>query len=132
MGFRGFNGLTDPGIHTTVLRPVTARPPTAQAREEAGVVERARAGDAEARDELVRRYLPDVYRTTAHVLGDRDLAQDAAQDAMVNALAGLPRFRGDSSFRTWLLRIAMNAARSVGRRNGRRRSCLLRSSRRRR
>lgn len=89
------------------------------------MLERAKAGDAEARDELVRRYLPDVYRTAARVLGDRDLAQDAAQDAMVNALTGLSRFRGESTFRTWLLRIAINAARTVGRRNGRRREVTL-------
>lgn len=125
MGSCRFNALSGHGIDTSVLRPVAARPPTPQAREEATVLERARAGEAEARDELVRRYLPDVYRTAARVLGDRDLAEDAAQDAMVNALAGLARFRGDSTFRTWLLRIAINAARTVGRRNGRRREVAL-------
>ncbi|HEX6306891.1 MAG TPA: sigma-70 family RNA polymerase sigma factor [Longimicrobiales bacterium] len=89
------------------------------------MLERAKAGEAEAREELVRRYLPDVYRAAARVLGDTDLAQDAAQDAMLNALGGLARFRGDSTFRTWLLRIAINAARTVGRRNGRRREVAL-------
>jgi RNA polymerase sigma-70 factor, ECF subfamily len=85
------------------------------------LVERARAGEPEAREELVRRYLDDVYRLTNRILGDRELAQDATQDAFVNALGALSRFRGDASFRTWLLRIAVNAARSVGRRQGRRR-----------
>jgi len=108
-----------------VIRPVAPRPPTPQAREEAVVLEKARAGDAAACNELVRRYLPDVYRTAAAVLGDGDLAQDAAQDAFVNALGALRRFRGDSTFRTWLLRIAINAARTVGRRQGRRREVTL-------
>lgn len=101
------------------------RPETAETRADAALVERAQSGDANAREELVRRYMPDVYRTTVRVLGDTDLAQDATQDAFVNAMGGLPRFRGDASFRTWLLRIAVNAARTVGRRSGRRREVSL-------
>jgi RNA polymerase sigma-70 factor, ECF subfamily len=93
--------------------------------DEIALLERARAGDPDAREQLVRRYLDDVYRLTARILGDRDLAQDATQDAFVNALGALHRFRGDASFRTWLLRIAANAARSVGRRQGRRREVNL-------
>ncbi|MGH7447471.1 MAG: RNA polymerase sigma factor [Longimicrobiales bacterium] len=102
-----------------------AGPDTAQAAADAALLERARTGDAEAREQLVRRYLPDVYRAAVRVLGDPDLAEDAAQDAFINAMGGLSRFRGDASFRTWLLRIAINAARSVGRRNGRRREVSL-------
>lgn len=70
-------------------------------------------------------YLGDVYRVTSRILGDRDLAQDATQDTFVNALGALGRFRGEASFRTWLLRIAVNAARSVGRRQVRRREVTL-------
>ncbi|MBR9991132.1 MAG: sigma-70 family RNA polymerase sigma factor [Gemmatimonadetes bacterium] len=106
-------------------RRAPARSEAAAASADEELVERARSGDADARERLVRRYLPEVYRTTARVLGDPDLAQDAAQDAFVNAMGGLSRFRGDASFRTWLLRIAINAARSVGRRNGRRREVSL-------
>ena len=103
------------------------RKPTelATREDDASLLSRAREGDREARELLIRRYLRDVYETTARVLGDRDLAQDAAQDAFVNALGALPRFRGESSFRTWLLRIAVNAARSIGRRRGRRREVSL-------
>jgi RNA polymerase sigma-70 factor, ECF subfamily len=89
--------------------------------DETSLLARARAGESAAIDELVRAYLGDVYAVTARVLGERDLAQDAAQDAMVNALRSLDRFRGESSFRTWLLRIAVNAARSAARRRTRRR-----------
>jgi RNA polymerase sigma-70 factor, ECF subfamily len=92
---------------------------------ESALLERARAGDMDAREQLVRLHLDDVYRLTYRVLGDRELAQDAAQDAMVNALRALDRFRGDASLRTWLLRIALNAARSVGRRRVRRREVSL-------
>ena len=125
MGLCRFNALPGSGIHTPVTRRAAARRETAQTSTDPALVERARSGDPDARDQLVRLYLPDVYRTTARVLGDPDLAEDAAQDAFVNAMRGLPRFRGDASFRTWLLRIAINAARSVGRRRGRRREVSL-------
>lgn len=94
-------------------------------RDDGELLERARSGEAEARDALVRLYLPDVYRLTSRILGDSDLAQDATQDTFVNALGALARFRGEASFRTWLLRIAVNAAHSVGRRQVRRREVTL-------
>lgn len=89
--------------------------------DDASLLKRAVSGEREATEQLVRRYLRDVYDLTARVLNDRDLAEDAAQDAFVNAIGALHRFRGESSFRTWLLRIALNSARSIGRRRGRRR-----------
>jgi RNA polymerase sigma factor (sigma-70 family) len=113
------------GIHSRVSKPALApRAPTATV-EEADLIARARAGEAGARDELVRRYLDEVYRLTCRILGDRDLAQDATQDTFVNALGALSRFRGEASFRTWVLRIAVNAARSLGRRQVRRREVNL-------
>jgi RNA polymerase sigma-70 factor, ECF subfamily len=89
------------------------------------LVERARAGDPAAREQLVARYVDDVFRLTHRILGDRELAQDATQDAFLNALRSLDRFRGHASFRTWLLRIAVNAARTIGRRQVRRREVAL-------
>lgn len=125
MGLCRFNALSGLGIHSPVISRGVPRPDAAPACADATLLERARTGDSEAREQLVRRYLPDVFRAAVRVLGDRDLAEDAAQDAFVNALNGLSRFRGEASFRTWLLRIAINAARSVGRRNGRRREVSL-------
>lgn len=87
--------------------------------DEARLVAAARSGDAQARERLIARHLADVYDVALRVLGDRDLAQDAAQDAWVNALAALGRFRGEASFRTWVLRIASNSARSLARRRAR-------------
>jgi RNA polymerase sigma-70 factor (ECF subfamily) len=108
------------------VREIAWRPAELVAGEDdASLLSRARSGDREAADQLVRRYVRDVYETTARVLGDRDLAQDAAQDAFVNALGALGRFRGESSFKTWLLRIALNSARSIARRRGRRREVTL-------
>ncbi len=97
--------------------------------DEASLIGRARLGDEHAADQLVRRYLGDVYSVTSRVLLDPDLAQDAAQEAFVNALRGLQRFRGDASFRTWLLRIALNAARTIARRQYHRREVSLEAAR---
>ncbi len=93
--------------------------------DDASLIARVRGGDERAADLLVRRYLSDVYAVTSRVLLDGDLAQDAAQEAFVNALRGLERFRGESSFRTWLLRISVNAARTVARRQYQRREVPL-------
>ena len=71
------------------------------------LLERARSGDADA---FVRAHVDDVYRAALRVLGDPDLAADATQDAFINAIGALDRFRGESSVRTWLQRIAVNAA----------------------
>jgi RNA polymerase sigma-70 factor, ECF subfamily len=111
---------SDESVSTPDLKLVAA-----SVEDEASLIERARTGDRDAQDQLIGRYLTDVYGATLRILGDRDLAQDAAQDTFVNALRGLDRFRGDASFKTWLLRIAFNAARSVGRRRGRRREVRL-------
>ncbi|NIP78214.1 MAG: RNA polymerase subunit sigma-24, partial [Gemmatimonadetes bacterium] len=71
-----------------------------------GLVARARRGERTAMDELVSRHHRAVYEVTYRVLGDPDAAADAAQDAFLRALGALDSFRGDASFRTWLLRIA--------------------------
>jgi RNA polymerase sigma-70 factor (ECF subfamily) len=93
--------------------------------DETALIGRARAGDLDAQDVLVRRYLADVYGLAFRLLRDEDLAQDAAQDAMVNAIRALDGFRGDASFRTWVLRIAANSAKSIARRRGRKREIPL-------
>lgn len=93
----------------------------ANSQEEAARLERARNGDVAERDALVRAHIDDVYRTALRVLGDPDLAADATQDTFLNAMQAIAGFRGDSSVRTWLLRIAVNAARTIARRRGGRR-----------
>lgn len=98
---------------------------SSETADQAGLLEAARSGDAQARDRLVREHIDAVYRAALSVLGDPDAAADATQDAFVNALAALEGFRGDSSVRTWLTRIAVNTARSRGRRRGRRREVAI-------
>jgi RNA polymerase sigma-70 factor, ECF subfamily len=65
----------------------------------------ARQGDRRALDEFVRRAQLDVWRLCSY-LGDRDTADDLAQETFVRAVRGLPRFRAESGARSWLLAIA--------------------------
>ena len=77
------------------------------------LVERAREGDPRAMDELVRRHHASAFRIALGILRDEDGAADVAQDAFLKAFRGLGGFRGEASFRTWLLTIARNEARGA-------------------
>ncbi len=92
------------------------------------LVEKARAGDPRAMDELVRRHHASAFRVALSILRDEDGAADVAQDAFLKAFRGLKGFRGEASFRTWLLTIAGNEARGVLRKLGRRRETGLESA----
>ena len=70
---------------------------------------RARRGDEHAFAALVRHYDGGLRALAFRLLGDRARMDDALQEAYVKAYRALPRFRGDSSLRTWLYRIAYNA-----------------------
>ncbi|MDQ0584795.1 sigma-70 family RNA polymerase sigma factor [Streptomyces rishiriensis] len=69
----------------------------------------ARNGDPHAAEHFVRALHGDVLRYVAHLSGDPQAAHDLTQDTFVRALAGLPRFEGRASARTWLLSIARRA-----------------------
>jgi RNA polymerase sigma-70 factor (ECF subfamily) len=107
-------------VKTTGLPPVTDA-----GHDETALIERARAGDRDAQEALVRRHLGEVFDLAWRILGVRDVAQDAAPDAIISALGALHRFRGEASFRTWLLRITVNAAKTHFRRQSRRREVKL-------
>ena len=76
---------------------------------EPAVLERARAGDHAAFSDLVRHYDPGLRSLAYRLLGDAGRMDDVLQEAYVKAYRGLASFRGDSSVRTWLYRIAYNA-----------------------
>ena len=90
-----------------------------------GLVDRVRAGELEAMDQLVSRHHGSVYRVALGILRDEDSAADVAQETFLKAMRGLKGFRGDASFKTWLLTIAANEARGVLRRAGRRKELAL-------
>ena len=89
------------------------------------LLSRARAGDASALDALIGRHHGAAYRVALGIVGNEADAADAAQNGVVRALRGLAGFRGDASFRTWLLSIVANEARSLLRGSARRREATL-------
>jgi RNA polymerase sigma-70 factor, ECF subfamily len=78
--------------------------------DDGDLVQRARQGDAAAFGELIDRHRPAVYRAALAALGSHADAEDAAQDAFLAAYRRLDGFRGDASFKTWLLTIAWRQA----------------------
>jgi RNA polymerase sigma-70 factor (ECF subfamily) len=82
-----------------------------QARDRA-LVREALAGDLEAFNSLVAHYQDYLFAIVVRVVGDREAAADAVQEAFFSAYRNLARFRGDA-FRSWLSRIAINAATDI-------------------
>lgn len=76
------------------------------------LIRRARGGDPQAFDALVRRHQQIVFAVALRMLGDRGEAEDVAQDAFVRAYGGLAGFRGEAKFSTWMVSITMNLARN--------------------
>lgn len=72
------------------------------------LVEEAQKGDVHAFEELVRRYRNEVFGLAYHFLRSREEAWDISQEVFIKAHRALSRFRGDSAFKTWLLRITAN------------------------
>jgi len=72
------------------------------------LVQLARRGDLEAFAELARRYQDELVNYIAKFRGASDDANDVAQEALVKAFTKLGSFKGNSSFKTWLYRIATN------------------------
>ena len=77
---------------------------------EAELIERVLGGDGEAFRELVRPCEHAVFMATKVILNNEADAEDAAQEAVLKAFTNLAKFRGDSKFSTWLVRIATNEA----------------------
>ncbi|HEY7693628.1 MAG TPA: sigma-70 family RNA polymerase sigma factor [Gaiellaceae bacterium] len=95
-------------------------------QDETALVARARRGDRDAYEELVRTYQGIALRTAYVVAGNAADAEEAAQDAFVKAYRALWRFRTGAPFKPWLLRIVANEARNRRRSAGRRSALALR------
>lgn len=97
--------LAEPEIvHAPEKSPESAPAPS----EDIELVRRAKLGDAPAYEELVRKYQERVYATVYHMTANHEDANDLAQETFIKAYAALKSFKGDSSFYTWVYRIAVN------------------------
>ena len=82
--------------------------------DDAELLQRLLAGDETAFAALVTRYHPMLVRVARYYVNSEASAEDVAQDTWIAVLRGVDRFEGRSSFKTWLLRILVNRARSTG------------------
>lgn len=91
-------------------RPATPVAPVAPAREldEATLVVRAQEGDVRAFEALARRHQAALYRLAVRVMGEETEAEDALQEALLDAWRRIGRFRGESAFSTWMYRVVTN------------------------
>ena len=90
------------------------------AEDDAVLVEQAQAGDMGAFSRLVSRYQDRVLNACWRISGNREDAQDLAQDAFLQALKKMETFERRASFYTWVFRIAVNLSISHRRRKARR------------
>ncbi len=96
---------------TKVLGKTLAASPERQQEADADidVVRRVQAGDVAAFDRLVLKYRERVYGIVYNLTSNREDAADLTQDAFIKAFQSIHRFGGQSSFFTWLYRIAVNS-----------------------
>src|SRR5262245_22383169 len=80
------------------------------ANNERLLVAKAKAGCSSAFEELYERHRAGIYRCALRILRNQQDAEDAVQRSFQHAFTNLPRFRRDSTFSTWLTRIAINEA----------------------
>jgi RNA polymerase sigma-70 factor (ECF subfamily) len=79
------------------------------------LVRRAQDGDPNALSELLETFRDSFFRLAYHVTGHMEDAEDLAQDAILRIVDRLPSYRGDSAFKTWAYRVALNVCLSSSR-----------------
>ena len=95
--------MNDPAVASS------ATPPSSEVAD-LELVKRCQNGDVRSFDQLVTRYRGKVYGMCYHLVQNDQDAWDLAQEAFIKAWKALPSFKGDSSFYTWLYRIAHNTS----------------------
>jgi RNA polymerase sigma factor RpoE len=93
------------------LERATALPveePQESNESDLSLVKRAQEQDGSAYDELIRRYQQRIYATVYHMTSNHEDANDLTQETFIKGYRALKGFKGDSSFYTWIYRIAVN------------------------
>jgi RNA polymerase sigma-70 factor, ECF subfamily len=99
---------TNRSVQSSVSEPAAAVEPCDES-----LVRRAQSGDSGAFNLLVRKYRRRVMNIAMRYTRNHADAEDAVQDVFARVYWGLPHFRGDSAFSSWLHRIAVNSAKSA-------------------
>ena len=100
--------LNPPPGNFVLIKQQGAVSPVSVADEDADLVERTRAGELDAFDELVHRHQQRIYRTLMAITRNPDEAEDGLQNVFLKAFQHIGGFQGASKFVTWLTRIAIN------------------------
>ena len=112
------SGMTSISAELAEAQPVAgvtaARNPLGTDDPDAELVSRWQAGDASAFEALVRRHERRVFRLLLRMLGTREEAEDAAQEAFLSLHRHGHHFRGEARFSTFIYRVAANAALNRG------------------
>jgi RNA polymerase sigma factor RpoE len=87
---------------------LTAEEQNENQESDLSLVKRAQEQDASAYDELIRRYQQRIYATVYHMTSNHEDANDLTQETFIKGFRALKGFKGDSSFYTWIYRIAVN------------------------
>jgi RNA polymerase sigma-70 factor (ECF subfamily) len=74
------------------------------------LVKKSQLGDRSAFEQLVLRHQELVFSLSYKLTGNREMANDVAQEAFIRAWKAIEKFRGDSTFSTWIYRITVNTA----------------------
>lgn len=82
--------------------------------DDAELLQRLLSGDESSFNELVQRYQSTLVKVARYYVSSIQSAEDVAQDTWIAVLRSVERFEGRSAFKTWLLRICVNRARTAG------------------
>ena len=85
------------------------------------VVQRVQAGNVAAFDQLVQKYREHIFSVIYNMTSNREDASDLTQETFIKAFQAIARFKGKSSFFTWIYRIAINSTMTFLKKRSRRR-----------
>lgn len=93
----------------TIDKTLVSSPERAEeADQDMAIVRQVQAGDVDAFDKLILRYRERIFGVIYNLTSNREDASDLAQDTFIKAFQSISRFKGKSTFFTWLYRIALN------------------------
>lgn len=99
-------------VETTVSHAFTTAGVVTSAQSEAQLIERCKAGDSLAFDELISVHQDRVFNTAFRLMGNYEEALDLTQEVFLNCFRKISNFKGDSALSTWLYRITVNTAKN--------------------